>query len=1122
MTRIIALAQAFYRLEGLGPVQLTGPGREPIGLRTRKQLALVFYLARRGKPVNRGELIDLLWSEDPEKRARHSLSQSCSLINKLFGSEVIRTAGRDRLAVEAGALALDVDEFERLMEDGAHDEAIELWRGTLFEGVWIDRAPRFERWLAEEREKLQRSFRRAMHTRIESLRSSGDLPAIRKEAERLLQYDPLDERAMLAWLEALTLSGDRSLALRRYGEFEQIIRRELDAEPGSALRAWAKRVRKSEVPPARERAPAPRISEITVLPAVQPFFGRTEEFGMLWKAWETAGMGSGAFIIIEGEAGIGKTALATKLVNQAHVAGGSVCFVKCYRTEKSVPFAPITALIRQLSRLPGFVALDPIWIGELTRLVPELRERFANAPQPMALDDAARHRLSDATLEATRAVSDEQELMIVLDDLMYADEASLALLHYVGRHATHQAMLLLGISRLNAEAGAEAAFLETARASSPTSFLRLPTLEPAIVRRLVSQVLAAHGMSAADGMVDDVAKHAGGNPLQAIEMAMSFHQRPLGSFAKDVPSRGDVFGRSAGYRLESLHEDHRQVASAIAVAGRPLAEYELSSVTDLRTADLASAVEGLEVSGFVRRVGPSVMLSHERYASVALGLLSSDGKATLHLRMARLLKPTAARNPAARFEVAHHYAEAGHFKEAVSNALRAARHANQIGAIRSKAEALELAWRVDETFNPSVAADLADCYLNLNDADRLSAFCGDLRQRGDLDKSFMNTIAYLETAAGVKSGALTMSAAQEALQQLLVSPPLAFAFELDAQLLLIQVADKTGNVGLARSVARQLRATHGSTSPHALFAAGYVFAKYYWPSRALPLFEEAVRQSQRNGLVSLEQLARDCVGITLKMVGRFKDSYDHFERAHALARKTMDSVSVSRSLQNRAVTEISLGMLEVARQTLRETDGVNTSGWGYAVYNDYNFGIIEYLEGNYQKATSHFQACQIGAQKGQNLLLAGDACAGRALSLLKAGRTEEMTRAMDEYHRIDQSGETERVGWIRHAAKAWSCWIETGDAEKATGLIERASRQLARRDVASWLTLELECVWLRERSARAECPSARCDLIESANRYGARFIEIALTNPSANSKSFSNRAWAPGPSCEPPGNRVSG
>ncbi|MEK6768730.1 MAG: AAA family ATPase, partial [Gemmatimonadota bacterium] len=430
--------QRAFEFRCLGPVSLTRPDGERVRFRTRKQMALLLLLAmRQGRPWPREQLVELLWSGDDELSARHSLSQSVSLINKNLGAEAITGASKDQVVLREGLIRLDVAAFEERVSAKRFTEARDLWHGNLLEGLWIQRAPHFDRWLDEERQRLARDMRRVLRALIEAQRAEGDWEAMRATAEAILDLDALDEAAMLAYLESLSLDGDRTLALRRYREFEARLKDELDAEPGAALRSWLKRHRKGDGAPAEDsatrRAPAGRVSETIVLPTALPVFGRHAEYAALWEAWEAARAGQGGFIILEGEPGIGKTALASKLVNQVHVAGGSACFVKCYRSEKSVPFAPISALIRQLSRLPGFVALSDTWIGELTRLVPELRERYPNAPQPMAVDDSARYRLCDAAMHAAECVADEHPLLVVVDDIQDADEATLALVHYFGR-----------------------------------------------------------------------------------------------------------------------------------------------------------------------------------------------------------------------------------------------------------------------------------------------------------------------------------------------------------------------------------------------------------------------------------------------------------------------------------------------------------------------------------------------------------------------------------------------------------------------------------------------------------------------------------------------------------------
>jgi DNA-binding SARP family transcriptional activator len=1073
-----------YRFRCLGPLQLEGPAGARLALRTRKQLGLLFYLARRARPIARDELIELFWGEDDAKLARHSLSQCTSLINKLLGAEVIVNAGRDRLALADGTLALDVAEFERHVADGRYDEALEVWRGTLFEGIWVRRAPEFERWLTEERDKMQRLFRRLAHARIDALRNGGDHAAIRDEAERLLQHDPLDEKAMHAYLEALTLLGDRSLALRRYGEFEKRLQKELEAEPGAALKSWVKRQRKGEAPPAHESSVLPRISEITVLPSAQPFYGRTEEFSVLWKAWETAGAGRGSFIIIEGDAGIGKTALAAKLANQAHVAGGSVCFIRCYKAEKSVPFAPVTALVRQLSRLPGFVALDPRWIGELTRLVPELRERFPSVPQAMAVDDAARHRLSDATVSASHCVADEQSLMIIVDDMQYADEASLALLHYLGRQTPNQPILLIAIVRADQSlSGFERTFMETAERAGFASTLTIGALSHAAIARLIDQILAHRGISAAANQTERIAIDCAGNPLAAVEATLFIakaHAAPGSTAPPEKEAHSESFVETAGTRLGALPSNAQAVSQAIAVAGRPLSEYELGVVTKLGPAELAAAIISLESARFVRRVGASIGLVHERYTTVIELDVTKDVRTELHLSLAAIAARSALTNPAMHFEAAQHYLGGGDKSLARRQCRAAVRYAGSVGAIREKAEALELLQSIDASLAGDDLHELCECYLHLNDQEPLRELCEVIR--GSSPGTSIE-FAFYEVASEYQAGLAGFEVTESRLIELLMQLTEGSRCRREAQVLLLRIADKTGNFRTVRAVARQIRRSNAAA--HGAFASAYVRLKYYWASSALPLMRTALQLARQEGEIELEQLARDGVGILLKQVGRYRESIDQFDLSLGLARKTMNPHAEVACLHNRAVSEMALGDWDKVRSTQAEAEriGAGFSRWAFNVLRRYNSGIMSLCEGSLDEALIEFQRAYAECVEAQYNGLAREAKAGEAIVFQRRGDLAGLRQSAIEIRALSTDLSVP-LTWIDTAALAHDISLNHGQPELAVATVDRRIRELSRRDVSHQLALRLErLILLRQCGEPTEVE--RLDLLARAQQLGA-------------------------------------
>jgi DNA-binding SARP family transcriptional activator/tetratricopeptide (TPR) repeat protein len=1085
----------------LGPVLLTGPDGAVLVLRTRKQIALLLLLARqRGKSVSRDSIIELLWPEDGAKQARHSLSQSVSLVNKVLGVEAVAASDKDRIVLRANLVGLDVCEFERLAASGDPAEARALWHGRLLEEIWIPRAPGFERWLADERQRLERVLRRLVHRIIEDCRAEGDYQAMQAEAEALLELEALDERAMLACLEALQLQGDRTQALRRYGEFELRLKEELDAEPGSALRGWARRNRRVDSGAESRYVPIPRVSEITVLPSPQPIFGRAEEYGQLWSAWERARTGKGAFIILEGEAGIGKTALATNLVNQVHVAGGSVCYVKCYRTDKSVPFAPVTALIRQLSRLPGFIALDPVWIGELTRLVPELRDRYPNAPLPMAVDDAARHRLSDATVQAALCVADEQALLMVVDDLQDADEATLAVLHYLGRQAAQTGILTVASARrAPMQSVIERVFFDALRAGGFGRTVQLGPLRPEDARRVAVQVLARRALEVPDAVVQSIVADSGGNPLRVSESAASVNRDGTASStqpgAVTLPDR--VFDASVALRLQGLTSGAREVAEAVAVSGRPLSTYELNCLTRMPIAPLASAMFELEKQELMVQVAGGLGFCHEVYADAVSAQMKDEPRIRLHLELAQLLRQSAARNPEARYEVAKHYQACGRHKDARHQALAAAKYARSLGAVRELASALHLALDVTQKMDLELAVELGECLLELREFDQIDGLSSRITQWGGNPEDYSD-FRYLRLATAIGTGRIDLAQAAQLLEGLLSSNS-EFRLRSAAQTLLMRAAFRSGDFAAARRAARQSRKGvslgTAATNGRAYLASAYVAAKFYSPTRAVGLLRLALRFAQGNHDLELEHLCRQGLGAVRRQLGQYDLSISEHELALALARRTLNQVLASQDATDLAVAHLSRGnatqsraLFEDALRMLEAQRDPYAPGLVLA-----NQGEMLLTLGEIALAKNALVKALHLSSEVKDLPIEFQALAGLALCAQREGRFSDLRHWCQELRTL--GGGREHIyheRWMVEAALAWDRALNDREPQEACKQLHEACRALRRVDLDHCLFLSLERLRL-EKSCMNAVPIQECQaLMETAESYGAGTVLSAL------------------------------
>ena len=903
---------------------------------------------------------------------------------------------------------------------------------------------------------------------------------------------------MLVHLEALTLLDDRTLALRRFAVFEKRLSQELSAEPGSALKNWASRSRRGSAE-SRHHAISPpsRIAEATVLPTPMPLFGRQSEFSQLWRLWENTQQGRGAILVLEGPAGIGKTSLLTKLANQVHVSGGSVCLTRCYRTERSVPFAPVTALIRQLSRLPGFIATDPVWIGELTRLVPELRERYPSIPMPMAVDDAARHRLSDATVQACIAVADEQAVLVAVDDIQEADEATLAVLHYLTRQlSNHPIGILLALRNREAVSSLQKSFLDAVRKLDWSVVLELKALPEFDMERLVQHTLATMGHHGGSSLVGNIVARTNGNPLQAIEAAVAFSENEIGLNNADPSSSvtlGEGFDETALNRLTRLEPSSLLVAASVVVAGRPLTQYELSVVTQLPMAELARALGILESQHFLRGIGDAFALSHDLYASTIETRASVSLRTELHYRFAELLARSASDNPAARYDVARHYAAAQQPALAREQALEAARHAKSLGATRERALALELAMSVATSFEPQLGINLVYCLLQLREHGKVQAIC-DTADNESLSSKESGSFEFARIASAHLLGALSASATRERLERLLERCP-DFELASAARTMLMRVATRLADHDLMRHTSKALRRSlHKETTDWpslSYLALGYTAAKYYWPHRALPLMRRALVAATNTHDLETEHLCRTGLCAVNRQLGLFKASVLEMELALALARRTLNPQLEASDLTDMAVAEFAMGDYHQSEGHFTEALHILDSfpEPSTEVFTRSNYGEMLLLANRMEAACIQFETAQDIAENLQLIPNLIQCCAGMALRAQALGRTSLISENCERIRRLG-SGRERRYHdrWMTEAAFAWETALCRGGPAKALENLQSASLELYRRDVDHWLLVECESLRI-QRTFNAEVNEQQfAVLVAKAKELGARGV----------------------------------
>jgi len=436
------------------------------------------------------------------------------------------------------------------------------------------------------------------------------------------------------------------------------------------LKGFPERWRLFEVVWQEETAAAPALLERT------PFVGRDAERAELRRCLDQAARGQGALVMIGGEPGVGKARLAEELAAEARQRGMLSLTGHCYEMEGAPPYIPFVEILEATARVVPPAALREA-LGdaapEVAKLMPELRRLFPDIAAPLELPpEQERRYLFNSMCEFLVRAGRVQPLLLVLEDLHWADDSTMLLLQHIAQRLREMPVLIVGtyrdveldVARPLARALEE---LLRQRLAHDLALKRLPEdgVE-AMLRALSSQEPPA-------SLVQAVYAETEGNPFFVEEVfhhlaaegklfdAQGRWRSDLSISELEVP-RGIrlVIGR----RLERVSEDCRRVLTTAAVIGRAFSFELLEALGEVGTDVLLDAVDEAERTHLITSAGDGpearFTFAHELIRQTLLSGLSLPRRQRLHLRVAEAMETIYARALEERAaDLAHHLYQAG-------------------------------------------------------------------------------------------------------------------------------------------------------------------------------------------------------------------------------------------------------------------------------------------------------------------------------------------------------------------------------------------------------------------------------------------------------------------------------
>ena len=699
----------------LGAPQIKLDGKE-ISLTRRKSRALIYYLAAHDKPITRDHLLSIFWIDLDRASAQQTLRTTLHGLRKALGDSLIVDDDKLSLATDS---QIDVRLFESSIQPRTSNfklqisnfqlpitnyQSLNLYQGDFLSDFSLPASPAFDDWVAVQREHYRRLAVRGFTALAKQHEAEKNYREAIDALSRALSFDPLQEDLQRDCIRLQYLAGDRAGAIRRYDSLRKLLDKEMGLPPMAETRAVYDSIIKDELKIPNPKTPksqtskkqTPNSKELSAIripksatekslttqppnhPTAIPFTGRAAELQQLQRAEPRR------LILIEGEAGIGKTRLVEEFIRESNslaLIGGA------RELESSLPYQPIIEALRTIPATScGTIlsSLSLIWREEISRIVPEI---FSGAVQRSA-SPADESRLWESVNQLLIALAKQNPILVFIDDLHWADQSTLALIGYLTRQ-TSAPIRLIATTRAAASRSALGVLIQ-----SLTRENRLIRIMPArLSSHEVTQVAQRLSPQFTHPLAAWLTRLSEGNPYILAELVREAREQKIlqfnGVLNLDALSQNlvpqTIYSLIAA-RLARLSDSARRVMDAAVAVGREFDFEIVARAAALSETAALDALDELRAATFVRpraddSTGRLYIFDHTLSMEVAYREVGEMRHRILHRRVAESLEAIHGdRIDSFAGLIASHFVEGNAVDRAAPFALRAAQHAASLAA----------------------------------------------------------------------------------------------------------------------------------------------------------------------------------------------------------------------------------------------------------------------------------------------------------------------------------------------------------------------------------------------------------------------------------------------------------
>jgi DNA-binding SARP family transcriptional activator len=630
-----------------GAPQLLLNGQIVYSLR-RKNRALTYYLAAQGGKSTREKLLTFFWPDHERSTAQPILRTMIHDLRKCLGKAI---EVDDQNIAFAPDTSIDAQDFSTAIQSSLVDaqklaEALSLYKGDFLDGFSLSDSPQFDDWVNFERERYRLMAMHGFADLSHRYEANHNYSAALASARRALAFNPFQEDVQRDIMRLLYLNGDRAGVIQEYEALRKLMDEELGVLPMPETRAlYDSIINDTFTPPLTEPRSQFSTINISVEKPLLPFLGRDAELEIL-----KGQLSAGKLILLEGDPGIGKTRLAFELIASETRGKPSALVLQgiAYELEQGLPYQPVVDAIRKWLAQPEGKALfiqlslEPVWRAEIARLLPELLTQFADIPAPTQPADEA--RLWEALLQFFQVMSLHQQVWLFLDDLHWADAATVAWLGYlIRRIASSSSLKLLATSRPLDGQTNSIKLLQALKREDRLVQIHLSVLSESAMQRIASTFSKEHNEQLSRWLI----QNAEGNPFFITELVRYAYGTGLLKengildleLFRSRPTIPATIQNLIESRLLRLSENARRSLHIAAIFGREFDVDLVRQVSAFTETETLDALEELQTAHLINPLrADKFTFDHSLTMEVALNDMSEARRRSLHRHVAEALE----------------------------------------------------------------------------------------------------------------------------------------------------------------------------------------------------------------------------------------------------------------------------------------------------------------------------------------------------------------------------------------------------------------------------------------------------------------------------------------------------